>query len=476
MTTLVLPTAAPRAHQRRLMAYLDNGGKRAVAVWHRRGGKDLTALQQACKLAHERRGIYWHSLPTYRQAKKSVWDGFLSDGRRTLDVAFPPDLVKRRNESEMLLELKCGSIVQLVGSDTIDNLVGAGPIHVTFSEYSISKPKAWDLVRPMLRENGGSAAFIYTPRGNNHGKKLYDTSQKESGWFSEKLSIFETDTYANPESVIAEERAEGMPEALIRQEYLCDFSAALVGSVYGELLEALEKEGGVEDFEHERDACFSSWDLGIADSMALWVWRVEDDCIQIVDCYESHGKPIDFYLDLLQGETASSKPEDIAFAKRCKGYSFKKHFFPHDARARTLQTGISTLELVARRWGTEAIGITPQLSFDQGIQAGRWLLQQNTVFHARAAEGLEALRQYHYAWDEEEHTLSAKPEHDWSSHFADAWRYVACAVKRAEGIVALTPKPVPIGIQYAKPMGDGWQFDEILKANLANKRRRARHG
>lgn len=413
----------PRDYQRRYMGYYDHGGKRGVWVWHRRAGKDVTALHQTVKMAHERKGMYWHCLPTYRQAKKAIWDGFTRDGKRIIDAVFPPAIVKRKNESEMLVELKCGSMVQLVGSDTIDNLVGAGPAGVTFSEFSISKPKAWDLVRPMLAENDGWASFIFTPRGNNHGKQVYDSAEKIPGWKRELLTIHDTNVL--PASLLDEERAAGMPEALIRQEYLCDFTAALVGSVWGDLVEALEKSGAMNLFDHGTDGVFTTWDLGMDDSTSIWCWRVGEDGIDFIDHYEAHGKPMPHYFDWVEA----------------RGYRYVKHVLPHDAKARSLQTGVGIIDQAIARFGAGMLDILPPMSLADGIQAVRWLLQRNVRFHPRTKDGVEALKQYHYAWDEEKRTFAGKPAHDWSSHTADAMRYAALYTKRAE--VLRRPKQKP---------------------------------
>ncbi len=434
----------PRAYQRPLMRYLDHGGKRAVCVWHRRAGKDLTALHQMCKMAHERRGVYWHSLPTYSQAKKAIWDGFTKDGRRIIDSVFPPKLVKRKNESEMLIELRCGSLIQLVGSDTIDRLVGSGPIGVTFSEYSLCKPNSWDLVRPMLAENGGWASFIFTPRGNNHAKSLYDVAQRTPSWHAERLTIL--DTGALPLSILEEERAAGMEEALIRQEYLCDFSAALVGSVWGDLLERLEKSGATQAFEHERDGVFTSWDLGISDSTAIWFWRLVDGGVDFIDHYEAHGKPMSHFFDEVEA----------------RGYKYVKHWLPHDARARTLATGNSIEDQCVDRFGRSAVAIGPSLSLLDGLQAARWMLQQAIRVHPRCHEGLEALKQYHYDYDDERHSFAKKPAHDWSSHSADAFRYAACVVRAAEVLTRKPPVPVTRPVRNLDTLPT---LDELFRAN-----------
>lgn len=425
---------APRWYQARSQAYFDDGGKRAMEVLHRRAGKDLNALHEECKLAHQRVGVYWHCLPTYKQAKKALWDGFTRDGKRIMEEVFPASIVRRKNETEMLVELKCGSLVQLVGSDTMNNLVGAGPVHVTFSEFALCKPSTWDLVRPMLRENGGSAWFITTPRGKNHAWKLAQVAKQEAGWFYQHLNVHETGAFPNPELLLQEERREGMPEALVRQEYLCDWTAALVGSVWGDLLEQLEKAGGMEAFTHEKDGLFTSWDLGFTDSTALWVWRLNGEGgVDFVDWYEAHGKPLSHYFDVIEGWEK-------------KGYRFVKHWLPHDAAAHTLATGVSILDQALKRFdgaeGRAGVAIGPALSLMDGVQAARWLLQQGVRFHPRCGEGVEALRQYAYAYDEDKKVFTSKPEHSWASHTADAFRYAAC-VARATELLTRKPKPAP---------------------------------
>jgi hypothetical protein len=107
------------------------------------------------------------------------------------------------------------------------------------------------------------------------------------------------------------------------------------------------------------------------------------------------------------------------------------------------------VEQLAKHWGTERVAIGPELSFADGIEAGRWLLQQPMRIHPRCADGIEALRQYHYGWDEDRKVLSRLPEHDWSSHTADAFRYLAQVVKHSGLIV---PKKRPEKPTYVLPV------------------------
>ena len=206
----------PRDYQRPLWKALNSGVKRAVAIWHRRAGKDSLSLNWTVKAMLQRVGVYWHMLPLNTQARKVVWDAIDKQGRRVIDQVFPLPLRKSVSSAEMKIELWNGSIWQCVGSDNYNTLVGANPVGVVFSEYSLADPEAWDYLRPILAENGGWALFIYTPRGKNHGYRLYNTALS-AGWFVQKLTV--EDTGAIPLAAVEEERRAGMSESKIQQEF-----------------------------------------------------------------------------------------------------------------------------------------------------------------------------------------------------------------------------------------------------------------
>ena len=448
----------PRPYQREAMAFLDRGGKRCMCVWCRRSGKDLTFLHQTNKAAHLKRGGYWLVYPTAEQGRKAIWTGFTDEGQRIMEAVFPAAIrVSPKQwapQAEMVVELKCGSVWRLVGSDKIE-VVGAGPTGVVFSEFALAKPKTWDLIRPMLRQNDGWAVFITTPRGHNHAKRLYDSATAEAGWFRSFQTVHDIgQTYASvkkpgtrisADEMMDEERADGMPEAMVRQEYLCDWTAANVGAVFGDLVEALEKQGRVVDFKHEKDGVFTSWDLGLRDATSIWFWRLNAQGMpDVIDFYEANGKPLSHFLDVVDG----------------RGYSYFMHWLPHDARAGTLQTGVSTVEQFSARWGNEKIAITPELSIADGIQAARWLLQQPMRIHTRCEDGIESLRQYHYLWDDDKKVFGLKPEHDWSSNAADAFRYLALAVKYSE--IMSRPKEVAKP-RYTRQLDGSFTLDELFE-------------
>lgn len=173
------------------------------------------------KRALERVGTYFYFLPEYAQARKVIWDNIDNDGFRMLDH-LPPQIIKGTNDTQLKITLKNGSIIQLLGADTFDKSgVGTNPVGVVFSEYPITRPEIWGFVRPILTVNGGWAIFNGTPRGQNHAFHMLEMAKASPDWFAQVLTVDDTGILSRED--IDKERAEGMTDALIDQEYYCKF-------------------------------------------------------------------------------------------------------------------------------------------------------------------------------------------------------------------------------------------------------------
>lgn len=207
----------PRWYQIPILEAWDGGINRLMLVAHRRCGKDKTIFSQIPKKMMERKGTYFYFLPTYTQSKKVIWNGADKSGFRFLDH-FPKEIVKRIDQQEMIIETTNGSILQMVGADNVDRIVGTNPIGVVFSEYSLMKPEVWTLISPILAENGGWAVFIFTPRGQNHAYKLMKKAQKSDKWHVEILPV--SYTKALPLELLEDEKMN-MTIEYFKQEYEC---------------------------------------------------------------------------------------------------------------------------------------------------------------------------------------------------------------------------------------------------------------
>lgn len=399
----------PRDYQLPLMQALDDGFDRLVAVWHRRAGKDKTLINVVAKKALERVGTYFYLFPTYSQGRKVLWNGRDKDGLRFLDH-IPKQLIKRINSQEMLIELINGSIIQIVGTDNVDSILGTNPIGVVFSEYSLQDPIAWSYIKPILIENGGWAIFNFTPRGENHAYDLYEYARKNPKWFCQLLTVEDTKVVPKEklESIRLEYIAEHGDDSLFWQELYCDFKVPIQGSYYGKLLQKAEQDGRVSNVPYEPQLPVNTyWDLGIDDSMTIWFVQFLGKERRIIDYYENSGEGLKHYIQVLQD----------------RKYIYGDHWAPHDIEVRELTTGKSRLE-TARSLGID-FNVAPRLSVSDGIDAVRNVLAKCWFDKEKTSKGLNALKHYHKEFDKKNKVYRKNPKHDWSSHGADAFRCFA---------------------------------------------------
>lgn len=214
----------PREYQTPLWEAMFTGNfKRGVTVWPRRNGKDLVYWNACVAKAMQRVGLYFYIAPFYNQVRQIIWEGADNTGRRFLDY-IPRELITRKTQVDMRVELVNGSIIKLLGSDVIDRIVGSNPICIFFTEFSLHKPEAWHYLRPILAENGGEAWFNGTPRGLNHFYQLYNMAKRSGSWYNEYLT---RDVTGIPSlQAIEDDRRSGMPESLVEQEYYVKWTAS----------------------------------------------------------------------------------------------------------------------------------------------------------------------------------------------------------------------------------------------------------
>jgi hypothetical protein len=409
MAEITLPNNwIPRDYQMPLWSYLENGGKRAVAIWHRRAGKDLTAINYVVTSMIERPGLYWHLLPTYNQGRKIVWDGMDRTGRPFLD-AFPNELIKGNpNNTDMKLETVNGSMYQVVGTDWVDRLVGANPVGCVFSEYSLQDPRAWDLIRPILLENKGWAMFVYTPRGKNHGYNLFKTAQQNSkSWFSQVLTINDTGIITPEE--IHDERMSGMSDELIQQEFYCSFEAGIPGAYFSVQVLQAKREGRFCGVPVHVDVPVDTyWDLGMDDSMSIWFAQDIGKEIHMIDYMEGAGEGLPYYAKEL-----AKKP-----------YLYGRHYAPHDIKVRELGSGKSRRD-TAKRLGID-FRVAKKVNYkEEAIEMARNIFPLCWFDSTRCARGIDALENYKKEYDDKKKVFMSNPVHDWAAHGADAFMTMA---------------------------------------------------
>lgn len=406
---------------------MHGGGRRAIAIWPRRHGKDDLALHFAACAAHERIGTYWHLLPQQNQARKAIWDAIdPHTSQRRIDNAFPQEIRESTREQDMMIRFKSGSTWQVIGSDNYDALVGTPPIGVVFSEWALSNPQAWSLIRPILLENNGWALFITTPRGRNHAHRMFEMAERSDGWFAERLvatntGVFDAEALENEKAELIDERGPEDGEAIFQQEYMTSFSAGLPGAYYAKIIDGLELDGRFTTVPYNPQfQVHTAWDLGRNDATAIWFIQKFGTGWAIIDYLANTSVGIDWYVRELK-----SKP-----------YNYGEHLLPHDAENEQLVSATGSIAETLESMGLSGVRVVPRtISVANDINEVRQVLPLCYFDKDKTAKGVDALRSYRRIWDEKLKAYRDTPLHDWASDPADAFRTFAVGKPRERGNV-----------------------------------------
>lgn len=454
----------PRQYQRKFLESMESGVKRACLVWHRRAGKDLTALAHLVKKAVKEVGVYYYVFPSLKQARKIIWDGRTggeTDNRKFLEYLIDkrwlwPNPQQGYNNTEMKIRLrhpnnpnKEGSLIQLVGTkgDEADSIVGTNPRGMIFSEYSLQSPIVWEVMSPILTENGGWAVFVYTPRGRNHGYHLFQSVQQLPGWFSSILTVEDTFRH-NGKPVITQEdieaeRQSGKREEFIRREYYCSFEGAADGAVYKDELDFLYNDHRVvSDLYNSNYPVNLGWDIG-RDMTAIVFAQEVDNSLNIIDYMQESNKSFEYFARLLNGRG------------QAMNYRYGGHTFPHDLKHKEYTSGESRYKK-ALALGLTPLTVSPKLSLDDGIDAVRRRFRTMSFDKRRTEKLLDCLASYENEVDDETmEIMSDRVGPKWATHGCDALRtYVTAKRLPNDQIISNLPKEVLNQYDPFAPRGD----------------------
>lgn len=378
----------------------------SILVAHRRAGKTVAAVNDLIEKASyntRKNPRYGYIAPLYNQAKQIAWQ-YLKD----YAAPFRPKV----SESGLFVELPHnGARVSLYGADNPEAFRGLYFDGIVLDEFGNMRPSTWsEVLLPTLVDRRGWAVFMGTPNGPNHFRDMYELRKgKDSGWFVVVLPYQTTGVIPSDD---IEAIRELMTEEEFAQEMECSFSASTRGAYYSKEIATAETDGRISnEISFDSSNLHFALDLGYRDDTSVWGWQNRPDGYSMQISFADNTKPIDHYINQINAI--------------CTEYRVPRGevWLPHDARAKTLQTGRSIVEQFVDH------GINPQivpsLSLTDGISAARLLFPEVWFHEERNRDGLRALRSYHREFDEDKKIYKDAPVHDWSSHFADGFRYFA---------------------------------------------------
>lgn len=391
----------PRPLQAEIHRGMDRHRWGAV-VCHRRFGKTVLAVNHLIISALEskkERPRFGFIAPTYSQGKAIAWDYLVH-------YASPIPGCKVL-VSELSVTLPNGGQVRIYGADKPDSLRGLYFDGLVLDEYGLMPPNTFsEVLRPALSDRQGWALFLGTPAGKNQFYAAVQTAKVESDWFYSEYKASQTGYI--PETELAAARRD-MTADEYAQEYECSFEAAVKGAIFARELAAARDAGRVGRVPVDPVLPVDTdWDLGVGDSTAIWFTQsLRGGEIRVIDYYEASGEGLPHYAQVLKS----------------KGYVYGSHWAPHDIQVRELASGRSRLETA------ESLGIKfrvcPSVELEDGIHAARMLFPRCWFDEQRCKVGLEALQHYRRDYNSRLNEFKATPVHDWASHGADAFRYLA---------------------------------------------------
>jgi phage terminase large subunit len=404
------PTVIPYGPRRVFIPYHKRAQRWAVLVAHRRCGKTVACINdiiaRALNCSHEH-GRYAYVAPFLAQAKEVAWEYLKRYARPA---------IANKNESELWVELvKGGARIRIHGADNPDRLRGAYLDGVVLDEYADMRPSVWgEVIGPMLADYQGWATFIGTPKGRNEFFEIYSGALTSPDWFHVMFKASETRIVSDTELEVW--RRQMTPEQY-EQEFECSFEAAILGAYYGREMADAARNGRIRNVDYDPALpVHTVWDLGKGINMAIWFFQVVGNEIRVIDHHE--------------GAHSDGIPQCVEVIK-AKPYKYDTDWVPHDAKVLEIGTGRTRLETMISLWRN------PHLIKDHrvmdGINAARMTIPLCYFDQEKCKDGLEALRQYKADFDEKTKAFKNEPKHDWTSHSADAFRYLAMAWREMTG-------------------------------------------
>ena len=426
----------------------------AVLVAHRRAGKTVAVINDLIEKASyntRENPRYAYIAPLLRQAKDIAWQ-YLKDAA----APYNP----RINESGLWVELSAlpnSPRITLYGADNPDSFRGIYLDGCALDEFGNMKASVWkEVLLPALIDRRGWAVFMGTPNGPNHFRDMYYSAKEDKDWFVAFLphtatGVLQDDDIAAMRKIMDEEQ--------FAQEMLCSFEASVRGAIYARQMEAMEAEGRIGDYPLDNTTNTDViMDLGWRDDSTIGFVQPRPDGLLMGHSYHANLRPISFYIKYIKEYWGDNKlkPGQV--------------WLPHDARAKSLQTGKSIIENF--RDANLRPKIVPSLDLLDGIAAGRKTFP-SWYFNERQTQDLVlALKSYHRTYDEDKKVFSDEPVHDWSSHYADMFRY-ACIVMNPKGEEkTATPRQKGLAITHTGAVNYGFALDDIwdLRAGGNNRR------
>jgi phage terminase large subunit len=313
--------------------------------------------------------------------------------------------------------------MQAYNAETIKSLEGYDIAWV--EEAQALSDVSLRMLRPTIRKDGSEIWFSWNPRYDSDAVDKF----LRGGNKPADAAVVEVNWYDNPwfPEVLRKEKEQdyGADPEMAEHVWGGGYQIISEGSYYARLIAQAEKEGRIGDFPYNPALPLrTGWDLGIDDYTAIWFVQDDGKTATVVDYYEASGDHADEIIPVCMPELNPDQAAGraaLSILGRSIPFKYQRHHLPHDVKVREWGSGHRS-----RRETLMSLGVKPIIEGvatnpADRVQAVRKLLPITRFNNTpRVQIGLSRLRRYRRKWNE---TLGSftTPEHDMSSHGADAF-------------------------------------------------------
>lgn len=323
--------------------------------------------------------------------------------------------IRGKNGTEFLFKGLKHNISEIKGFEGVD--------YVWAEEAENISDRSWEVLIPTIRKEGSEIWVFFNPRNLTDPTYQRFIVNKRDDAIVKKVSWRDNPFFPATLKKEMEVLRDKDPESY-NHVYEGELDTRRSGAVYAKLLDKARADGRITRVPYDPSCeVFTAWDLGWSDATAIWWAQIVGREVRVIDYYENNGEDLGHYANVVK-----SKPYN---------YARNGHYLPHDANAGNIRGDTPSTQLA--RLGVSNT-VLQTSSVEGGIEAVRQLLPMCVFDQENIKDGLFALENYAYEWDEERKIFKSKPKHDWSSNGADAMRYLAHAVGKIKGTISIKEK------------------------------------
>ena len=288
--------------------------------------------------------------------------------------------------------------------------------------------RSWDILIPTIRKESSEIWVSLNPELDSDetwvrfienapaSAKVVEINWRDNPWFP---------------SVLNDERLEFQRQVSLGVRSQDDYDniwegkckAAVDGAIYFREVQAAKIAQRVRAVPHDPLLkVHRIWDLGWNDKMSIILAQKVASEIRVIGYLEDSHRTYDWYVQELKKH----------------GYTWGKDFLPHDARAKSPESGRSADQILAAL-GCD-VEIVPDIGLEQGIAAARLMFPRVYFDKEQAGHLFNRLGRYRRRINQATNEPGA-PEHDENSHGADAFRYLAVIENELRNDKALSGDP-----------------------------------